>query len=224
MQYWINQNGVQAGPVTREQLEKMNVSADAYVWRSGLDDWVKITSLPELADVIGAAEVPAIPVQEPEPVVEPEPVAEPEPEEPEAPVEEEPVAEEPAQEEPAEPHVPEVPEIPEVAEQPVMGIPMGQPYAQPQYVQQPQPAQPEVPACPPTNLVWAILATVLCCIPLGIVAIIYSNKVTRLYNAGDYAGAERASEVSAWWCIGTIIGGIIASPFISLLQMMMSMA
>ncbi len=40
MQYWINQNGVQTGPVTVEQLARMNVSSEAYVWRSGLDDWV----------------------------------------------------------------------------------------------------------------------------------------------------------------------------------------
>ena len=48
-QYWINQDGVQAGPVTIEQMEKMSITGKAYVWRSGLEDWVKITELPELA-------------------------------------------------------------------------------------------------------------------------------------------------------------------------------
>ena len=83
MQYWINQNGVQSGPVTREELEKMDVSADAYVWRSGLDDWVKITTLPELEGVIGnaapaeekaapAEEAPAIPAEESAPIIIPD--------------------------------------------------------------------------------------------------------------------------------------------------------
>lgn len=199
MQYWINQNGVQAGPVTREELEKMAVSADAYVWRSGLDDWVKITSLPELAGIVSAQSEP---VQEPTPVVE-TPVEESEQE----------LAVEDSVQEPVEESV----EVP-------VGDPIAEPIqapVQPQQVsQQPVAARPE---CPPTNLVWAILATVLCCIPLGIVAIIYSNKVTARYYAGDYAGAERASEVSAWWCIGTIVAGLALSPFVSLIQMLLTM-
>ena len=48
MQYWINQEGVQAGPVTREELEKMNITPNTYVWRSGLADWKKIGDVPEL--------------------------------------------------------------------------------------------------------------------------------------------------------------------------------
>jgi hypothetical protein len=31
--------------------------------------------------------------------------------------------------------------------------------------------------CPDTNLVWAILCTVLCCLPLGIVSIIKATSV-----------------------------------------------
>ena len=54
MQYWINQEGVQAGPVTREELEKMNITPNTYVWRSGLADWKKIGDVPELADLLTA--------------------------------------------------------------------------------------------------------------------------------------------------------------------------
>lgn len=202
MQYWINQNGVQAGPVTREELEKMSVSADAYVWRSGLDDWVKITSLPELAGVISGQAEPA---QAPAPVEESTPVKEASVEQP---------ADEPV-----------VETQPAHAEQDVVvGIPIEQPTQEPA----PAPAQPQYiapkrPACPPTNLVWAIIATVMCCLPLGIVAIIYSNKVTSRYYAGDYEGAERASETSAWWCIGTIVAGLALSPLLSLIQMLITM-
>lgn len=48
-------------------------------------------------------------------------------------------------------------------------------------------------APPDNNLVWAILATVLCCLPLGIVAIIKSTKVKELWMAGDHAGAQKAA-------------------------------
>ena len=93
----------------------------------------------------------------------------------------------------------------------------GTPLPPPPVAAMEQPAQP--PKCPPTNLVWAILATILCCLPLGVVAIIYSTKVSQKYNEGDYAAAEHYSEVSAWWCIGAIVGGIVLSPFVSLIQM-----
>ena len=59
---------------------------------------------------------------------------------------------------------------------------------------------------------WAIITTVLCCIPTGIVAIVYALKVSRKYNEGDIEGAKRASETGAWWCIITIILGLLYVP------------
>lgn len=46
---------------------------------------------------------------------------------------------------------------------------------------------------PDNNLVWAILCTVLCCLPLGIVAIIKSTKVKELWALGDQEGAIKAA-------------------------------
>ncbi|MGV6828391.1 MAG: CD225/dispanin family protein [Flavobacteriales bacterium] len=46
---------------------------------------------------------------------------------------------------------------------------------------------------PDNNLVWAILCTVLCCLPLGIVAIIKSTKVKELWAQGDQEGALKAA-------------------------------
>lgn len=48
---------------------------------------------------------------------------------------------------------------------------------------------------PPENhLVWAILTTVLCCMPLGIVAIIKSAKVEQLWYQGRYEEAQKAAD------------------------------
>ena len=57
-------------------------------------------------------------------------------------------------------------------------------------VNNPNPA----PAPPDNNLVWAILSTIFCCIPLGIVAIIKATKVKELWALGDYEGAQKASK------------------------------
>lgn len=46
---------------------------------------------------------------------------------------------------------------------------------------------------PDNNLVWAILCTVMCCMPLGIVAIIKATKVNTLWYQGDHEGARQAA-------------------------------
>lgn len=62
---------------------------------------------------------------------------------------------------------------------------------------------------PDNNLVWAILSTILCCLPLGVVSIIYSCKVDNLYNAGDYMGAQdaanKAKNFAMWSAISCVI-------------------
>lgn len=58
----------------------------------------------------------------------------------------------------------------------------------------------------PNHLAWSIISTVLAtclCCPLGlvgIVAIVFSNKVNTLLNQGDIAGAQRASATAKTWC------------------------
>ncbi|WP_068762722.1 CD225/dispanin family protein [Aequorivita soesokkakensis] len=47
---------------------------------------------------------------------------------------------------------------------------------------------------PDNNLVWAILCTVLCCLPLGIVSIIKATKVKELWAMGDTIGAQKAAD------------------------------
>ena len=63
---------------------------------------------------------------------------------------------------------------------------------------------------PDNNLVWAILCTVLCCLPLGIVAIIKSTKVKELWMAGDQAGAEKAAADAKKYAIwGAAVAAIL---------------
>lgn len=66
----------------------------------------------------------------------------------------------------------------------------------------------------PNYLVFAIVATVLCCIPSGIVAIIYAAQVNAKLQAGDLAGAQVASRNAKTWCwvsFGIGLGSILIS-------------
>jgi len=52
----------------------------------------------------------------------------------------------------------------------------------------------------PNYLVFAILATILCCLPAGIPAIVYAAQVNGKLQAGDIAGAQAASKNAKMWC------------------------
>lgn len=50
-----------------------------------------------------------------------------------------------------------------------------------------------------SGLVQAILATIFCCQPFGIVAIVYAAMSQAKVSEGDYEGAARMSEKSRYW-------------------------
>lgn len=52
---------------------------------------------------------------------------------------------------------------------------------------------------PKTWLVESILATLFCCIPFGIVGLIYSTQISSYFNHGNYAAAEEASRNAGKW-------------------------
>lgn len=64
---------------------------------------------------------------------------------------------------------------------------------------------------PPTYLVWAILATLCCCLPAGVVAIVFSASVSSKYFRRDYEGARRASRNAEIWIIVSIVAGILSN-------------
>jgi len=52
----------------------------------------------------------------------------------------------------------------------------------------------------PNYLVQSILATLFCCLPFGIVAIVYAAQVNSKVQGGDIAGAEVSSRKAKRWC------------------------
>jgi hypothetical protein len=64
-----------------------------------------------------------------------------------------------------------------------------------------QAAMAQAPVDVPNYLVFAILVTVLCCLPAGIPAIVYAAQVNGKLQAGDIAGAQLASKNAKMWCM-----------------------
>ena len=57
----------------------------------------------------------------------------------------------------------------------------------------------------PNHLVWAILSTLFCCLPLGVVSIVYAAQVDGKRAAGDIAGARAASCSAINWAIASVV-------------------
>ncbi len=107
-----------------------------------------------------------------------------------------------------------------------MSYPPGPYEGPPEWQGQPQPpwqGQPPPPGYPapqpgwppqrePDNyLVWAILVTIMCCLPLGIVSIVYSTKVSGLWAQGRYAEAQTAADNAKKWAIIAAVVGVAAT-------------
>lgn len=92
--------------------------------------------------------------------------------------------------------------------QPTMGYQPPSQYPPPNPYQPPRPYG--VPMTPPPNyLAPAILVTLFCCLPFGIIAIINSSKVSGLMASGDYTGAMNASAAARKWCWWAVIGAAV---------------
>lgn len=62
---------------------------------------------------------------------------------------------------------------------------------------------------PPTYMLWAILSTICCCFPAGIVALFFSMSVSSKYYAGDIERARRNSRMTEIWIIVSVVLGLI---------------
>lgn len=184
MQYWANIGGVQYGPVERENLAELGLSADSYVWRPGLDEWVLAADLEELADLL--------PPSLDQVVVE--------------------VAEGDDSESSSQESEQLPPSLPtEIEEE--------DDHSTASYPRVERVEQPAEEPCPPTNLVWAILSTILCFTIFGIIAIVYAAKVSSRYRIGDIATAKKFSDRAAMWSILSITIGVVTAPIYYIFQL-----
>ena len=177
--YWVNIDGIQSGPISREELADMDFNPEVtYVWHQELDDWHRIDQLSEFADIVAGKSVQQ---SAPPPPIPSEP------------------------EEPIVPPVPPMPEIPPMLEPSAPPVP-------------PVPAPSEVEA--PTNLVWAVIVTVMCCQITGIIAIVYGAMTSTANSAGNYEKARHYSDIAQIWVMVSIALGLVYMP-VALLMMML---
>ena len=73
--------------------------------------------------------------------------------------------------------------------------------------------QPQKPINGTTYLIFAIISTLLCCLPLGIVAIVYASKINSLQRSGDYAGAQNAAKKEKMFTIIGTVAALVVSIF-----------
>ena len=188
--YWIRENGQQSGPFSLEELQlRTFAKGDTFVWHKGLEGWMHIENVPELAHLIA-----------PEPAAEPEQKAV----ESEAEVSETPKDMEEAEEA----------EVRESTPPLFHSMPTPPPYMeQPQVTAPTMHEQAPKPECPPTNLVAAIVCTLLCCTPFGVAGIVCAVLTQNHYNAGNYEKARKYSQWSDWMCILSVVLFFLSLPF-----------
>lgn len=88
----------------------------------------------------------------------------------------------------------------------------------------PQPPMPQPPVAPeaeaPTNLVWAVIATVMCCQFTGVIAIVYGAMTSSANSAGNYEKARRYSDIAQIWVMVSIVLGLIYMSIAFLMMML----
>lgn len=226
MKVWIHINGIQEGPYELEELPLNRINQDTPVWYEGLDYWKEASKAPEVAGYMArkaaeatdsrtnGEECEAEPTSQEPYVITPELESEPEPEsEPESDSESE--SDSDSESESEEPYN-QQPYGPQAYGQQLSNQIFDQSYNQ-AYQGWTNPAEEEGKKAP-TYLVWSILLTLLCCNPIGIIAIITAIITGRRNSNYDYAGAKRMSEATAWWIMIVIVTSLIMAPFMSIIM------
>ena len=65
-----------------------------------------------------------------------------------------------------------------------------------------------VPAPPDNYLALAILSTLFCCLPLGVVSIVYSARVNSLWTMGHYDAAKATARKAKKWALASVIATV----------------
>lgn len=66
-----------------------------------------------------------------------------------------------------------------------------------------------IPFKPDNHMELAIITTICCCLPFGIVGIVKASKVNSLYLSKQYAAAQQAADEAKKWSIISIVIGLI---------------
>lgn len=69
-------------------------------------------------------------------------------------------------------------------------------------------AQQYAPPMPPTYMMQAVLATMFCCMPLGVMAIVKASQVSSAWSAGDFAAAQQRSDEARSWVNWSVVGSL----------------
>lgn len=64
---------------------------------------------------------------------------------------------------------------------------------------------------PDNNLIWAILSTLCCCLPLGVVSIVKSTQVSGLWAQGQFAAAQQAADDAKKYAMWGAIAGVVVN-------------
>lgn len=203
--YWVNIDGIQSGPISRDELANIDFNPEVtYVWHEELDDWQRIDRLSEFADIVAAKQKAAAESAEHSELSEQSEHSENSEQSEQSEHSESSVTPPPV----PQPPVPQPPELQHAMPQPPM----------------PQPPMPQPPVAPeaeaPTNLVWAVIATVMCCQITGVIAIVYGVMTSSANSAGNYDKARRYSDIAQIWVMVSIVLGLIYMPIALLLMML----
>lgn len=198
MQYYIISNGSHLGPYSKEELSLQGLTPDSLVWRAGLPEWVKASTLPELSEIISESAF-SLHTETPEKMKSPYPdfsagTQSPQPQQP-------------VQNPYGQSYPPASP----------YGMPQQPPYNN---YRQPFPT-------PHTNwMPWAIIVTILSgcttCVGLilGIISIVYASKANAYYANGQQAEGDAANSTARTLTIVNIVllvlGAIFSVAYFSL--------
>ena len=73
---------------------------------------------------------------------------------------------------------------------------------------------------PDNNMLWAVLSTICCCTPLGIVAIVKASQVNTLYYSGQYEQAVLKADSARRWAIWALVATVVLNFFNGLVNLL----
>lgn len=109
------------------------------------------------------------------------------------------------------------PPTPVVPPRPAQGFAQGATQGAPQGAQQ-RPATTPPPVERPQSYLWlGICTTILCCLPAGVVSIVYAAMVDSAWNRGDYATAVKYSNMArTWGIVSAIVAAVVIGAYLIL--------